>query len=274
MRIRIALALAIGVVLLGLLPWQQIKPPAEGVFALLSGTISSADLITCALLAFGSGFLASIICTPYGLQIGSIAAPAGMAVWSIRSAALSTIFQTTPAVKDRLAAYSALRFEAFIWLAMAGCCLLGAYAADKLLGKKNANLPDKFDASFKLPYFAAVLAAVIGSVIVGYILINLLAGDVSYPDSKLNRVTGQPANLQIAFAVIVAFMACGYLAKLFLGASFIWPSVASAFLSFFSIISYNSKPAMEYLAQHGCHRYSDPDRGAFRDRMHEQAVYR
>jgi hypothetical protein len=78
-------------------------------------------------------------------------------------------------------------------------------------------------------------------------LVNILAGDISYSDPKLGRVTGQPANLQIAFAVIVAFMACGYLAKLFIGASFIWPAVASAILSSFSIITYNSKPTMEYL---------------------------
>jgi hypothetical protein len=248
MRIRIVLAVAIGVVLLGILPWNQIKPQPEGIFALLSGNISRADLLTCAILAFGAGFVASIVCTPFGMQIGVIAAPAGMTVWSFRSAALSTLFQASPAVNDRLAVYAKLRFEAFIWLALAACCFLGAYIADKLLGKKSANIPDKFDAAFKLPNFAIIPAAVIGTVIVAYILINILAGDVLYPDQKMGHVIGQPANLQIAFAVIIAFMACGYLAKLFIGASFIWPAAASAFLSSYSIISYSSKPAIAYLA--------------------------
>jgi len=248
MRIRIVLAVAIGVVLLGILPWNQIKPQPEGVFALLSGNISRADLLTCAILAFGAGFIASIACTPFGMQIGVIAAPAGMAVWSFRSGALSTVFQASPAVNDRLAAYAKLRFEAFIWLALAACCLLGAYVADKLLGKKNANIPDKFDATFKLPDFAVIPAAVIGTVIVAGILINILAGDVRYSDPQFGRVIGQPANLQIAFAVTVAFMACGYMAKLFIGASFIWPAAASAFLSSYSIITYSNKSAMTYLA--------------------------
>ncbi len=248
MRIRIALAVAIGVVMLGLLPWNQIKPGPEGVFALLSGNISKAELLHCAILAYTAGFLASIVCTPFGMQIGVIAAPAGMSVWSFRSGALSTVFQTAPAVNDRLAAYAKLRFEAFIWLALAACCFAGAYVADKLIGKKNTNLPDKFDATFKLPDFAVIPAAVIGTVIVAGILINILAGDVRYSDPQIGRVIGQPANLQIAFAVIVAFMACGYMAKLFIGASFIWPATASAFLSSYSIITYSNKPAIAYLA--------------------------
>jgi predicted small integral membrane protein len=249
MRIRIVLAVAIGVVLLGILPWNQIKPGPEGIFALLSGNISRADLITCAILAFGAGFLASTVCTPFGMQIGVIAAPAGMAVWSFRSADLSTLFQASPAVNDRLAVYARLRFEAFIWLALAACCFLGAYVADKLIGKKNADLPDKFDATFKLPNFAIIPAAVIGTVIVANILINILAGDVRYSDPKMGQVTGQPANFQIAFAVIVAFMACGYVAKLFIGSSFIWPAAASALLSSYSIITYSNQSAITYLAK-------------------------
>jgi len=247
MRIRIIAAFAIGIVLLGLLPANQIKPPAAGVFAILSGTISAQDLMLFGILSFAAGFLASALCTPYGAQIGILAAPAGMAYWGLKSTAMSTLFQAAPAVEDRLAVYSAMRFESGIWLVIAACCFVGALAADKLLRRKSVELPDKFNAHFKLPALVAILIAVIGTVVVGNLLINIFAGDISYPDAKLGRVAGQPANFQIAFAVTVAFMACGFLAKLFMGASFLWPAAASAILSSVSTVIYSKKPAMEYL---------------------------
>ncbi|MBU1260963.1 MAG: hypothetical protein KJ757_00895 [Planctomycetes bacterium] len=248
MRFRIAVALAVGIVLLGILPADLLRPPADGVFAIFSGSIGIADLLICAFLSLLAGFIASAVCTPFGLRVGIIAAPAGMAFWALKSDALSTVFQQTPAVQDRLNVYAGLRFEAFIWLAIAGCGFVGAIAADKLFRRKSVNPIDKFDSNFKLPSFSAIPIVVVATVLIGNILVNVLAGDVSYPDVKLSRVTGQPANLQLAFAVIVAFMACGFCAKLFLGTSFIWPASASALLSSYSIIAYSKKPIMEHIS--------------------------
>lgn len=248
MRFRIAAALAVGIVLLGVLPWGLVRPPADGVFALLSGSISVSDLLICAFLSLFAGFIASAVCTPFGLRVGILAAPAGMAVWALRSGALSTVFQQAPAVQDRLNVYTGLRFEAFIWLVISGCGLIGAIAADKLFRRKSIDPIDKFDASFKLSSLWAIPIAIVATILIGNVLINILAGDVSYPDERLGRVTGQPANLQLAFAVTVAFMACGLLAKLFLGLSFIWPASASVLLSYCSIITYGKKPIMEHLS--------------------------
>jgi len=248
MRFRIVVALAVGIVLLGILPADLVRPPADGVFAIFAGSISIGDLLICAVLSLIAGFLASAICTPFGLQVGILAAPAGMAVWALKSDALSAVFQQSPAVQDRLNVYAGLRFEAFIWLAIAGCCFIGAFAADKLFRRKPVSLIDKFDTNFKLPSFSAIPIVVVATVLIGNILINILAGDVSYPDVKLGRVIGQPANIQLAFAVTVAFMACGFLAKLFLGVSFIWPAAASALLSCCSIIAYVKKPILEHLS--------------------------
>jgi hypothetical protein len=247
-RFRIAVALAVGIVLLGILPLDLLRPPADGVLAIFSGSISIGDLVICAGLSFAAGFIASALCRPFGRQIGILAAPAGMAVWALKSDALATVFQRAPAAADRLNVYASLRFEAFVWLAVAGCCLAGALIADKIFGKKSLPHIDKFEADFKLPSFAAIAIVIVATVIIGNVLINVLAGDVSYPDAKLGKVTGQPANLQLAFAVTVAFMACGFGGKLFLGVSFIWPAAASAFLSAYSIITYGKGPIMEHLA--------------------------
>ncbi len=247
MKFRIAAAFAIGVVLLGLLPWHLISPPAGGIFAILSGTISIGDLLICAGLSFAAGFLASAVCTPFGMQIGILAAPAGMAVWALRSAALSTVFQAAPAAQDRLAVYSSLRLEAFVWMAIVGCCCFGAIAADKIFKREPANLMDNIGAVFKLPDFAAIPIAVIATIFVGGLLINLIAGDISYPDAKLGRVVGQPANLQIAFAVLISFMICGFIMKYFIGVNFLWPAATSALLSYYSITMYIKKPIIEHL---------------------------
>lgn len=247
MRIRILASLAIGVMLLGFLPWGLVKPGADGVFAVLSGSISVSDLLICAGLSFVAGFLSSVICTPYGAQIGIIAAPAGLAVWGLRSAPLSKFFQIAPGVPERMRVYSSLRFEGFLWLAVVICGFLGAVSADKIFRRKTVELPDKTKPVFQLPWFARIAIALIGTVFVANFLINVLAAGVSYSDLRLSRVTAQPANLQMVFAVFIAFGACGFFAKIFAGSGSFWPAVASVPLIYYSTISYSKNSILAYL---------------------------
>ena len=247
MRFRITASLAIGAVLLGFLPWNLVKPEADGVFALLSGSISISDLLICGGLAFAAGFLSSAICTPYGAQIGIIAAPAGLAVWGLRSAPLSKFFQMAPAVQDRIQVYSKLKFEGFIWLAIAVCGFLGAIAADKIFRRKTVELPDEIKPAFRLPEFAQIAISVIGTVFVANFLINIFAANISYSDSKVGSITAQPANLQIVFAVFITFGLCGFFAKLFLAAKAFWPAIASVPLIYYSAITYGRSNIMVHL---------------------------
>jgi hypothetical protein len=248
MRIRIAASLAIGIILLGLLPWNLVKPPAEGVFALLSGSISADDLLICAGLAFIAGFLSSAICTPYGTQIGIIAAPAGIAVWGLRSAPLSKIFQMAPVVQDRMKAYSSLKFEGFLWLGIAVCGFLGALSADKIFRRKAVEPLDKIKPVFRLPEFLEIAISVIGTVFVANFLVNILAADVSYSDQELAHVTSQPANLQVVFAIFVAFGACGFFAKIFLASRAFWPAIASVPLIYYSAITYGKSDILTHIS--------------------------
>ncbi|HBG28397.1 MAG: hypothetical protein A2Y10_11135 [Planctomycetes bacterium GWF2_41_51] len=246
-KIRIVIAIGIGVVLVGLLPWNMVEPE-NGFFALLSGAISLFDLMICGLLALAAGFLASAVCTPYGGRIGILAVPGGLAVWAIRSADLSNLFQAMPAVSSRLAIYNALRFEGFIWLALAGLGFIGAMAADRLLRKKTLDSEDSIEVKIKLHPLASAGLAIVATVVIAAFLLNILAADISYSDPKINKVTGQPANLQIAFAVLIAFMACGFFSKLFLGTSYIWPALATVPVTIYTIIIYTKQPVMEHLA--------------------------
>lgn len=249
MRIRIIAAMVIGGWLLGFLPWDIIKPDAAGVFSLLSGNISIPDLLICAGLAFAAGFAASAVCTPYGAPVGIIAAPTGMAVWASKSAPISKIFQASPAVQSRLNVYNGLKFEGFIWLALAACGFVGAIAADKLFRRKSANLPDDFKPVYKIPEFAQIAAVVIATVFIANILINSLALNVGFPDSQLRGVIAQPTNGQIAFAVFIAFGACGFLAKLFLASKAVWPAMASSVITYYFTVSYVKSSTLTQLAQ-------------------------
>jgi hypothetical protein len=249
MRIRIIAALVIGGWLLGFLPWGIIKPDAAGVFSLLTGSVSIPDILTCAVLAFAAGFAASAVCTPYGGQIGIIAAPAGLAVWALKSAPISKLFQAAPSVQSRLDIYSKLKFEGFIWLALAACGFVGALAADRIFRRKPVDLPDNFKPVYKIPEFAQIAATVIATVLIANVLINALALGVGFFDPQLKRVVAQPTNAQIAFAVLVAFGVCGFLAKLFLSSKAIWPAMASSIITYYFTVSYVKSDTITLLAQ-------------------------
>ncbi|HAL44794.1 MAG: hypothetical protein A2Y12_07670 [Planctomycetes bacterium GWF2_42_9] len=247
-KTRIVLAFAIGAMLVGFLPWSRVEPANNGVFALLSNNITSTDLIICGLLSLAAGFVASAICTPYGFQIGVIAVPAGMSVWAYKSAAVSTLFQAVPAAGSRAAVYASLRFEAFIWLALMLLGVIGAYAADKLFRRNSLDLPDKFDPTVKLEPMIAIAVAFVSTIIAGIFLLNILATDVGYPDKQFGFVFGQPATLQIIFGVVVTFLICSFCAKLYLGVHYIWPVIATAFVSVVSMIVFTKTPALGYMS--------------------------
>ncbi len=247
-KIRLLTALAIGTVLVGLLPWDKIAPANNGTFILANSNITPFHFLVCSVLAIIASFIASIVSTPLGLQIGILAVPAGMAVWAFKSAELSTLFQAEPAATARFAILHNLRFEGFVWLSIVLAGFVGAFAADKLFRRKQLELHDKFNPQIKLQPLAANIITIIATVVVGSLLLNILAADISYPDSKIGSVTGQPSNLQIAFAVIVTFMACSFAAKLFLGANYIWTIIAIPFLTSYIITIYAKLPTLEYMA--------------------------
>ncbi|MGA2915261.1 MAG: hypothetical protein ABSE89_04480 [Sedimentisphaerales bacterium] len=248
MRLRIIASLAIGIILLGFLPWNLIKPPAEGVFTILTANIHISDILICAGLAFICGFIASAISSPYGAQTGILAAPAGLVVWGLRSAPLSEIFQRYPSAASRMDVYSKLRLEGFLWLGIVLCGFLAALLADKIFKRETVRFSDEEKPVFQLQAYVRIIIAVIATIFIANFLINILAGDVSYPDSKLARVTAQPANLQIAFAVFITFGACGFLARLFLGSPAFWPAIASAPLIYYSAISYEKKDLITHIS--------------------------
>jgi hypothetical protein len=248
-RTRIVIAYAIGVLAVIYSPFHAPQTSANIFFSFLNGFVNPSNLIIWAGASLALGFIVSAICTPYGFQIGVITVPAALSVWAFKSSDLSNLFQASPDVNSRLAVYSAIRFESFTWLILVLLGFAGAYAADKLLRRKDLNLPDKFAGYIKLQPSVAIGITLGATIIIASWLLNFLATDISYQDPKVGFVTGQPANLQIAFGVVVSFMICGFAAKLYLGANFIWPTIASAFVTLFSIVLYAKSSTFGYMAQ-------------------------
>jgi hypothetical protein len=100
-----------------------------------------------------------------------------------------------------------------------------------------------------MPEFAQIAATVIATVFIANILINALALSVRFPDSLLKGVVAQPANSQIAFAVLLAFGLCAFLAKLFLSSKAVWPAIASSIITYYFTISYAKSNVLTQLAQ-------------------------
>ena len=247
-KLRIAAALIVGIVLLGILGWQMIEPDkSTGVLALLSGTISVVDIIACAALAFLAGFISYFLCKPHGRAIAVLAAPAGMVVWSLRTGSMTSLLQSGTSVEFRQTAYSSLRWESLLWLAIVAAGFIGVLAADKLTkrGKQQDDKDDKVKlnaASYLVP-----IASIIVSAVIARFCIGILAMDVTYFDVRFGQVVGQPATTQIAFAVITSFAASAFLLKLFLNSSYIWCVISTVPLTFYIMTAYGKADVSRYM---------------------------
>ena len=99
MRLRIAAAVATGVILIGVLCWPIVAPPYPfAPVCLIEGDIGLADATILASLALLAGFLAYFLSWPYGREMAILAVPSGLAVWAIRCG--SCLLYTSPSPRD------------------------------------------------------------------------------------------------------------------------------------------------------------------------------
>ncbi|MCD4830291.1 MAG: hypothetical protein K8R02_00615 [Anaerohalosphaeraceae bacterium] len=249
MRLRIASALAIGICLVGILGERFIAPlnPMDPT-GLVSGNITIISIGYCCGLAFLAGLAAAAIATPFGRQIGPIAAPAGMCFWAIKTGSLASVFQGSASSAARVEAYSSMQLEGFVWLSIAAAGYLGSLAMSKVISHTRPVTQDKFKPAFKLPFFLVVVIAVCGTVFVADRIICLLARDVSYFDAQMGNVYGNPGNKQIALAIIAGFAVAAFLAKIAFGSDFLWSALAVIPLTYYTTMKYGNPEIAEYMS--------------------------
>ena len=247
MKLRIAAAVATGVLLIGLLAWPLAAPPEPfATVSLLAGTITGTGAAALAVLAFLAGFIAFFLSWPHGREIGILAAPAGLAIWGLRSGNMVNLIRRTAAA-NHPALFAALRWEPFFWLAIVAAGFAGVLLAQKISPRPE---PDKTHekSNSRSNIHLNVIIALVASVLIAQFCITVFAQDVRIFDEKLGSVLAQPSVAQIVFAVFVSFGLAAFVVKKFLNVSYIWPTIAGALVTAFVIITYSKQDVLQHLS--------------------------
>lgn len=238
-KFRIAAVAAVGAALIYGVVW-----PMAGDSGRL-GAIDYGQTVLLIGMAFLAGLIGYFLSWPYGREIGPLAAPAGLAVWAVRSGTVASVFQLNPTVVQRQEIVATLKFEPVIWLVV-----LAAGFAGVLLGQRirpSLQLKDKQEKPKSDPgVYLNSIAALAGSAFIAHLLIGKLAQDITMPDNILRSVVSQPAVGQIAFAVVVSFGVAAFVVKKLLNVSYIWPTIATVLVTAFSMHTYARQ--ISYLA--------------------------
>ena len=250
MKLRIAAAMGTGVVLLGIIGWPLAAPGDPlGVVSILSGSMSSGDVIGLLVLAFLAGLIAYFLSWPYGKEIGVLAVPSGMAVLALYAGSVTMLMQLNPSLAQRQAVFSTLKWEPVFWLAVVAAGYGGV-----MLGQKIRSRPEPVErrekSTSQANMYVSAAIALIGTVLMAQFLIGLFAQDVRIADSKLGAVLAQPAVGQIAFAVVVSFGVAAFVFKQFLNVSHIWPTIASVLITAFAVSTYVRRGVLQHLLVH------------------------
>ncbi len=259
--IRTAAVMYVGAVLIGALCWPSIAP-AEPFGIVSAGNFDGGGIVRLLALAFLSGLFAYFIAWPVGKQIAVLAAPAGLAVWSIRSGSMANLMQANSTLDARMAILAKLRWESFFWLAVVLAGFAGVYLASKITRPKKQKDggaeeqrkifgTEGFSADFKKLKAGIgninILTAIFGSGVIAVLIILQLARGERFYDERLGYLIGQPDKGQITFAIITGFAGAGFAVKKFLGLSFFWSVLAVPVTAVFVSFIYASRATVEHI---------------------------
>jgi hypothetical protein len=245
MKLRIAAAVAVGVVLIGILAWP-LAAPAESFGAVLSDNLSFGGVIILAVLAFSAGFIGYFISWPHGREIGILAVPSGLAIWAVRCGNMADLMRVNPTLAQRQAVFAALKWEPIFWLAIVAAGFGGVLLGQKIRSKPEPDKNEEKSNSESSIYLNAIIALV-GSVLIAQFCLRIFAQDVRIFDPRLGSVMAQPAIGQVVFAVLVSFGIAAFIFKKFLNVSYIWPVAASALVTGFAVTAYLKQDILQHL---------------------------
>lgn len=245
MKLRIAASAATGAVLIGILAWPLAAPPEPfGTVSFLGDSITAFGALFLVVLAFLTGLAAYFASWPYGREIGILAVPAGLAIWGIRSGSMVNLIRST-ANQPQL--FAALRWEPLFWLAIVTAGFAGVLLAQKIKSKPE---PEKTREKSKSTGIINIniIIALVASVVIAQLFINAFAQGICLFDPKIGSVVAQPCVEQIVYGVFISFGLAAFVVKKFLNVSYIWPTIASAFVTAFAIISYGRQDVLHHLS--------------------------
>ncbi|MCH7556827.1 MAG: hypothetical protein IIB56_05145 [Planctomycetes bacterium] len=245
MRLRIAAAVATGVVLIGILAWL-LAASSEPLSAVRASDISLGGKITLVVLAFLTGFIAYFVSWPHGREIGILAVPSGLAIWAVRSGSMTTLMQLNPTAAQRQALLTTLKWDSTFWLAVVAAGFAGVLLGQKILSSTRPAEKQKKTDSKAIKYLNAIIALV-GSALIAQFCIRIFAQDVKV--IATGSVVAQPSVGQIVFAVLLSFGLAAFVVKKFLNVSYIWPTIATVLVTAFAISSYAKQDVLQYFVK-------------------------
>ena len=231
MKLRITAAAAVGVVFIGILGWQLANPNAT------TGSVGPGGIVTLVIFALIAGLIGYFVSWPHGREIGILAAPFGLAVWSVRSGSMASLMQLHPTAGQRLEVIASLKWEPLVWLVIVAAGCAGPLLGWKFLSKKKTSEKKAESKPNPIKYLNTITALAASGIIAQFFL-RVFAQDVSMIDEKLGSVVVQPPTGQIIFAVFTSFGLAAFVVKKFLDVSYVWPIISTFFVTIFSLSVY------------------------------------
>jgi hypothetical protein len=250
LRIRLAAAAVLGIVIIGFLAWPLVEPPGPfGVVSLTAGQFTIEAFLTLIGLGLVCGVLGFFASWPHGKEIGIFAVPFGLAVWAIRTGSVSNLIQSNPGLEQRLKIYSILKWESLMWLAMVLLGFAGVYICQMIFNPPKRPFPHITKAAQKLSIYLRIVIGLAVSVVFGKFCVSIFTQDVSFPNRYLGSFVGQPVIGQIVFGVFIAFLIVAFLVKKFLDIGYICPIIATAFVIHFAVYTSLSTNILDSLVE-------------------------
>jgi hypothetical protein len=243
-RLRIAVVVSVGAIFIGVLAWP-LAAPSDPVSSVYLENISLLGALILFILAFFLGFISYFISWPYGKEIGILAVPSGLAVWSFRTEGVAKLMQMNPTAAKRLDILSLFTKETFFWLFIIFLGFAGVLLAWRVWPSSRSQTEHK-NSNLKFKNGLNIIISLVISVLIVQFFISVFAKDVAMLD---NAVIAQPAIGQIAFAVTASFGLAAFVVKKFFNTNYIWPILSCIFVTSLPLKSYTSQNDLQTFIQ-------------------------
>ncbi len=243
-KLRIAAVVSLGVLLFGVFLWP-LAAPEDPLLPVRAWTIGPFRTTVLLIMAFAAGFAGYFIAWPHGREMGILAVPFGLAIWSCRSGPIRALTQIYTDTYERQTLLRSLRFEPVYWLALVAAGFAGVLAARHLRSAPPKPVSTARTKTYlNTNTYVNGVTAIVVSVIVAQFFIGVFAQNLGAAG-----IVAQPAVGQILFGVTAAFAAAAFVVKKFLSLGYIWPAVASIFITAFAEVVYYRGETLQRFAE-------------------------
>ncbi|MBN2588920.1 MAG: hypothetical protein JXA96_03585 [Sedimentisphaerales bacterium] len=243
MKLRIAAAAVVGVVLVGVVCWPWQSPP-DPFGSLVLKEIGANGAVTLLVMAFLAGLFSYFASWPYGREIGILAAPFGLCLWSVRAGSMGALIQLNPTLTQRSEILAAMKWEPLFWLLVVACGFAGVAAGQRIVSRfRNQQSQEKTD--LKPVNFLYLIISVLLSAVVVVFFLKMFARDVGVQNNEIEIVSVQPALWQNIFAILMSFGIAAFLVKLFLNLSYVWSIISCVPVTIYAVNSYMNSGVLE-----------------------------